>query len=126
MTFCRKRLIEESILSNISRLQSPTLLRILRSCFSRILAIDNGPNFVENICFTEQPLLSKNTTACLWNFCFLELCMHFISTFIYKEDATREQWLCGITALRERERESCPRKVPEIPSKLSTLLKFLG
>lgn len=58
----------------------------LRTCFSKLLATDNGINIVQNICLIEQKSLSKTTTGCLWNFFCLELCMHFISNFTSKDN----------------------------------------
>ena len=53
--------------------------------FSRILATDKGTNTIQNICRTKQPFLSKITTDCLWNFSFLEVCIHLISSFTCKD-----------------------------------------
>ena len=36
--------------------------------FKRVLATDKGANIVQNICLTEQSLMSKITTDCLKNF----------------------------------------------------------
>ena len=58
---------------------------LLRTCFSRILVTDEGTNIVQNTCLTEQQFLEQITTACLWNFSFLEICMHLISNFTCKD-----------------------------------------
>ena len=60
-----------------------TKYELLRTCFSRILATDKETNIVQNICLTEQPL-HKITTGCLWNFSFLNICMHLITNFTCK------------------------------------------
>ena len=58
---------------------------LLRTCFSRILATDKETHIVQNICLTEQSFLNKITTGCLWNFSFLEVCMHLIANFTCKD-----------------------------------------
>ena len=51
----------------------------LRTCFSKLLATDNGINIVQNMSYRTE--IFEQTTDCLWNFFCLELCMHFISNF---------------------------------------------
>ena len=58
---------------------------LLPTCFSRILAKDKKANVVRNICLTEQSFLNKVTTGCSWNFSFLEVCMHLIANFTWKD-----------------------------------------
>ena len=58
---------------------------LLRTCFSRILAKDKKANVVRNMCLTEQSFLNKITTGCSWNFSFLEVCMHLIANFTWKD-----------------------------------------
>lgn len=54
---------------------------LIPSCFSWILATDNGTNIVQSMCLTEQSLLSKTTTGRLWNFSFMELWVCLTSNF---------------------------------------------
>ena len=58
---------------------------LLQTGFSKILATDKETNIVQNICLTEQSFLNKITTGCLWNFSFLEVCMHLIANFTWKD-----------------------------------------
>ena len=51
---------------------------LLRTCFSRILAIDKETYIVQNICLTEQSFLNKIATGCLLNFLFLR----FVCTWL--------------------------------------------
>ena len=41
-------------------------------------------------CLTEQTFLSKSTIGCLWNFCFLEVCVNLVSNFTCKIQFLKE------------------------------------
>ena len=85
-----KKLVESNCKRNSSSVSFPcerkfflkrtnTKYQLLRTCFWRTLAT----NIEQNICLTEQPFLSKATTDSIWNFPFLEVCMHLIVNLFF-------------------------------------------
>lgn len=71
--FVRKSWCKVAVMEIVVRKFSNIKNELIPSCFSWILATDNGTNIVQSMCLTEQSFLSKTTTGCLWNFSFIEL-----------------------------------------------------
>ena len=62
-----------------------TKYNLLQTCCPRTLATDKETNIIQNMCLTQHPCFSGITTESLWNFSFLEICMHLISNFTCKD-----------------------------------------
>ena len=75
-----------------SKRSAPTKYELLRMCSGKFSA-DKAMNIL-----TEQPILSKITTDCLWNFSFFEVCLYLISNFTCKHGLlnTRSGHICHI------------------------------
>ena len=92
--------------------KSITKYGLLRMCFSRILATDKGTNFVQILCLTKQPFLSKTTTGCLQKFSFLEVSRRFL-ILRARIQSLKESQVVAIESFSIKLTEAIVRKCPK-------------